>query len=551
MKNTLIIGGGILLALLLVSIFWHGDDYKMGIGRHMDLPSEYIGSGKGLTKLTDATVESLRSTEVVELKDGDTYDLTASIVKQEVGNRIVKRLAYNGQIPGPILKAPKGAKVTVNFMNSLDMETSLHSHGLRGDYKMDGAAPLSQDPIPVGGTFTYELEFPDTGIFWYHPHVREDYQQDMGLYGNMVVTEPNYWNNVDQEKYLIFDDVLKDGDYSPNMATNALMGRFGDMLLINDKEDYSITVKQGAITRLYFTNVANTRTFDLELPGSSMKLVGGDLGRIEQEKIVDHIVIAPAERYVVEVYYQDAGTYAIEHRGKKIGTVIVEPSNQIKLSEFNALKSHVEDYAEIRTNESILLSKAPDKRLRLDVSMMGAMGNMMSGGMMGGTIYDQDEMMREHCKIMPEMIGCEPYLEDSEEEHGADGIEWEDDMAMMNDMSTDHTIEWIIEDQNTKEQNGDIDWSFKQGDLVKVRIYNDVKGNHPMQHPIHFHGQRFVVLARDEKVSDNLQWKDTVLIPKGQTVDLLVDMSNPGEWMAHCHIAEHLHSGMMFQFKVK
>jgi len=551
MKNTLIIGGGILLVLLLASVFWYDDDYRMGMGRHMDVSGEFAERDGGLTKLTDTAVSSLRPTEVVELKDGDTYDLTASIVKQEVGNRVVKRLAYNGQIPGPILKAPKGAKVTVNFTNNLDMETALHSHGLRGNYKMDGAAPLSQDPIPVGGTFTYKLEFPDTGIFWYHPHVREDYQQDMGLYGNMVVTEPNYWNNVDQEEYLIVDDVLEDGDYSPNVVTNALMGRFGDTLLINDKEDYSMTVTQGAITRLYFTNVANTRTFDLELPGASMKLVGGDLGRIEQEKMVEDVIIAPAERYVVEIYYKDAGTYAIEHRGKKIGTVVVEPSGQNKQSEFNALKSHVEDYADIRANETALLSKAPDKRLRLDVSMMGAMGNMMSGGMMGGNDDNQDEMMREHCKIMPEMAGCESYLEDGEEEHGADGIEWEDDMAMMNDMSTDHMMEWIIEDQDTKKQNGDIDWSFKQGDLVKVRIYNDEKGVHPMQHPIHFHGQRFVVLARDGKVNDNLQWKDTVLIPKGQTVDLLVDMSNPGEWMAHCHIAEHLHSGMMFDFKVK
>ncbi|MCA9366823.1 multicopper oxidase family protein [Candidatus Kaiserbacteria bacterium] len=550
MKNTLIIGGGILLVLLLAGVFWYDNDYRMGMGRHMDVSGEFAERNGGLTKLTDTAVLSLRPTEVVELKDGDTYELTASIVKQEVGNRVVKRLAYNGQIPGPILKAPKGAKVTVNFTNNLDMETALHSHGLRGDYKMDGAAPLSQDPIPVGGTFTYELEFPDTGIFWYHPHVREDYQQDMGLYGNMVVTELNYWNNVDQEEYLIVDDVLEDGDYSPNVVTNALMGRFGDTLLINDKEDYSLTVQQGAITRLYFTNVANTRTFDLVLPGASVKLVGGDLGRIEQEKMVEDIIIAPAERYVVEVYYKDAGTYAIEHRGKKIGTVVVEPSSQNKLSEFNAPKSHVEDYADIRANETALLGKAPDKRLRLDVSMMGAMGNMMSGGMMGGNDNDQDEMMREHCKIMPEMAGCEPYFEDGEEEHGEDGIEWEDDMAMMNDMSTDHMIEWIIEDQDTKKQNGDIDWSFKQGDLVKVRIYNDEKGAHPMQHPIHFHGQRFVVLARDGKVNDNLQWKDTVLIPKGQTIDLLVDMSNPGEWMAHCHIAEHLHSGMMFDFTV-
>ena len=117
-------------------------------------------------------------------------------------------------------------------------------------------------------------------------------------------------------------------------------------------------------------------------------------------------------------------------------------------------------------------------------------------------------------------------------------------------MSTDDTIEWVIEDTDTGLSNDDIDWSFQTGDLVKVRIFNDDEGMHPMQHPLHFHGQRFVVLATDGELNENMQWKDTVLIPKGQTVDVLVDMSNPGKWMTHCHIAEHLHSGMMFQFEV-
>ena len=123
-------------------------------------------------------------------------------------------------------------------------------------------------------------------------------------------------------------------------------------------------------------------------------------------------------------------------------------------------------------------------------------------------------------------------------------------MAMMNSMSTDENIEWFIEDEATKKRNGDIDWSFNKGDLVKISIKNDENGLHPMQHPIHFHGQRFVVLTREGVANENLQWKDTVLIPRGQTVDILVEMSNPGEWMAHCHIAEHLESGMMFDFTV-
>ena len=66
-----------------------------------------------------------------------------------------------------------------------------------------------------------------------------------------------------------------------------------------------------------------------------------------------------------------------------------------------------------------------------------------------------------------------------------------------------------------------------------------------MQHPIHLHGQRMLVVQRDGVPIGNLVWKDTVLVPVGSTVDLLIDASNLGAWMLHCHIAEHLGAGMM------
>ena len=97
----------------------------------------------------------------------------------------------------------------------------------------------------------------------------------------------------------------------------------------------------------------------------------------------------------------------------------------------------------------------------------------------------------------------------------------------------------------------DIDWSFRRGEVVKLRIANERQSLHGMQHPIHIHGQRFLVLAVNDVPTTNRAWKDTVLIPVGFTVDLLVDLSNPGRWMLHCHIAEHLTSMMMMAFVVQ
>jgi FtsP/CotA-like multicopper oxidase with cupredoxin domain len=120
-------------------------------------------------------------------------------------------------------------------------------------------------------------------------------------------------------------------------------------------------------------------------------------------------------------------------------------------------------------------------------------------------------------------------------------------MEEMNRMSTPQNMFWKLVDGSTGAANQDIDWSFTVGDQVKVTIVNAS----PMQHPIHFHGQRFLVLSRDGISNENLAWKDTALVRAGEMVDILVDMSNPGAWMVHCHIAEHLESGMMYTYHVQ
>ena len=110
---------------------------------------------------------------------------------------------------------------------------------------------------------------------------------------------------------------------------------------------------------------------------------------------------------------------------------------------------------------------------------------------------------------------------------------------------------WSLVDQDTGAANHAIDWQFRVGDRVKLRLVNEMDSDHPMHHPFHVHGAgRFVVLARDGVPEDNYVWKDTVLVRTGETVDILLDVTNPGRWMAHCHIAEHHESGMMFSFDV-
>jgi FtsP/CotA-like multicopper oxidase with cupredoxin domain len=134
---------------------------------------------------------------------------------------------------------------------------------------------------------------------------------------------------------------------------------------------------------------------------------------------------------------------------------------------------------------------------------------------------------------------------------GPAGIEWEDDMVEVNRLTTPANTRWKLIDRATGAEGSEIDWRFRVGDQVKIRLVNEMDSDHPMHHPFHVHGAgRFLVLSRDGEVEPNLVWKDTVLVPTGQTVDILLDVTNPGVWMAHCHIAEHHESGMMLSFRV-
>ena len=142
-----------------------------------------------------------KPSKMVDLKNGDTYNLTASIVKKNINGQEVKMLAYNGSIPGPLIKVPQNAEITIHFKNDTDVDSTLHSHGIRLDNKFDGVPDVTQKAVKPGESFTYTLTFPDAGIFWYHPHVREDYAQELGLYGNFLVMPdaPDYWSEVDRE----------------------------------------------------------------------------------------------------------------------------------------------------------------------------------------------------------------------------------------------------------------------------------------------------------------------------------------------------------------
>jgi FtsP/CotA-like multicopper oxidase with cupredoxin domain len=478
------------------------------------------------------TLPEVKEPVFVELKNGDSYDLTAEYVNQEINGNTYKMLAYNGSIPGPTLKVHQGSEVTIHLKNETDIPTSLHSHGVRLEDKYDGVVGIQQKQIDQDQIFTYKIKFPDVGIFWYHPHLNEPYTQSHGLYGSywVVPNDKNYWSPVNEEVPLMINDIsVQNGrtdSFNPKVTNYALMGEFGNVMLVNGSSNYQKTFQLGEVARFYLVNASNTRVYNLSIPNVKMKLVGGDNGKYEHEIWQDHIVLSPSERAIVEVLFSKSGSYTLQSTNPQntynLGTFTIsdEKVGQSFAKEFSILRDNKDVIADIDKYRAAF-NKALDKSIRFTMEMKG-MGNSGQHMMLNGQMMSNDQ---------------EP-------------IEWEDTMAMMNAMSTTETVKWKVVDEETKKENDQIHWQFKVGDKVKIKIYNDPNSIHPMQHPIHFHGQRFLVLSTNGVKNTNLVWKDTALIPKGATVEILVDMSNSGKWMAHCHIAEHLSSGMMFPFEV-
>jgi FtsP/CotA-like multicopper oxidase with cupredoxin domain len=625
----------------------------------MNQHSHGVTADTGYFPTDSAGLPEAGASEVVEFGDGEEFDLRIAPVAKQIGDSTVRMLAYNGSVPGPTPRVRQGSELVVNVVNEGDLEATVHWHGLRLDNRYDGTHE-TQAPIPVGGSFTYRVNFPDPGVYWYHPHIREDYGQEMGLYGNILVVpaDADYWPPVHREIMLTLDDVLlEDGAIAPfgrAETTYAAMGRFGNVLLVAGETDLSLSARRGEVVRFYLTNTANTRVFNVALPGARMKLVGSDSGRYERETFVDSVVIAPSERVVVDVLFGEPGEVTLEHqtpeRTYALATIAVdtEPAAPPLADEFEVLR-HNPEWVEERERFAPYFDSEPDKSLAF-------VAEMDLGTPEGPVVYAcpmhpdvvSDEPDRcpkcgmkllataapttfvcpmhpdvvshkpEHCpkcgmKLLPAELVAQSQEHGAHEHHGdmhehaqhaghehaahdtgdghsahghgqdsgheahadhgdghashgpshdeaephghahhaAGGIEWEDDMVDVNRITTPTNMRWNLVDRATGAVNHEIDWKFRVGDQVKLRLVNEMDSDHPMHHPFHVHGAgRFVVLAREGVPEENLVWKDTVLVRTGETVDILLDVTNPGRWMAHCHIAEHHESGMMFSFDV-
>lgn len=405
---------------------------------------------------------------------------------------------YNGSVPGTPIIVERGEKLIVQAVNRLPVSTNIHWHGLEVPNDQDGPAI----EILPGGRFRYEFIPRESGTYWYHTHERPVLSQlDRGLYGAFIVKAPEdagYGGDLT----LILDDWYLDAAGRRLEGTSrGNMERYGNIETVNGKSGPAIEAlvfKSGELYKLRFINASTAAEHTLRIAGHTFRITHMDGHALSSPYVTDVIVLSPGERMDAEVAAVGGtgGAWSITSArpdlGIRIPITYVAGTGARRSSPFVPPKPRA--FPGIR-------EKAPDASLELGSEMaMGGMsgsGHMMNMGGMGAT-----GMMR-----------------------------------------------WTI--------NGtafpDTEPVFvKTGEVVKLRIRNaDTGMMHPMDHPIHIHGTYFLVVSMDGKDPPRETWKDTVVVPAGQFIDIAFIMKNPGQWMLHCHIIDHEDGGMMTMIEAR
>jgi len=397
----------------------------------------------------------------------------------------VEAWTYDGGIPGPLIRARVGDRLVVHFTNRLPQPTTVHWHGLRIPIAMDGVPGASQPEVPPGGTFTYDFTVPDAGLFWYHPHIMSAAQVGFGLYGALLVEDPDEHVGVGDELVLVLSDIGFDKKGvldSPTSggSTAMVFGREGDYVLVNGRVRPRIAARSGARQRWRIVNAARSRYFQLELDDTSFTQIGGDGGLQERPEQLETVLLAPGERVdaivtptaaagrelVLRALLFDRGYGSVEYRQPE-ELLTMAMSNDAPVLQGSLPKIH-------RTIEPLAIEGATPVSVTLGL------------GQKSDRAYEYQ-------------INGVPFLKDKPL-HAAPG----------------ETQVWTV--------------------------VNDTKWSHPF----HLHGFFFQVLDDRGHAVRPLAWKDTVNVPYGKTARFAVRFDDrPGSWMFHCHILDHADGGLM------
>ena len=418
-------------------------------------------------------------------------------------------LAYSGSLPGPVLRLKQGDPVRMIVENGLDRDTTVHWHGIRVPNAMDGVPGLTQPPIRPGETFTYEFAPPDAGTFWYHPHANSLEEIGRGLAGTLIIEEREPLA-VDRELLWLLQDwrLGDDGKIAGSFgsAMDATMsGRVGNVVTINGAKPADIPVKAGERIRLRLANAALARMMALRFEGHRPVVIALDGQPCEPHEPENcRLVLAPAMRIdvVLDMQGEPGKRYAVvdDFYGGLSYTL-----TNLAYDAGPPLRAHPLDAA---------LSLPRNPLPEPDLTSATRQEIVLQGGMMGGG----------KLKGVGGMMGM------SMSGMGG-GPAWAiNGMSMTGDGAAGMAPLFTL----------------KRGQSCRITLRNETAWWHPM----HIHGFSMLVLTRNGAPVPRRQWQDTVLMAPTDILECAFVADNPGNWMLHCHVADHQMTGLMTVFRV-
>lgn len=416
--------------------------------------------------------------------------------------------AYNNILPGPVLRLKQNDRLRAVLKNNLQQDTTIHWHGIRLPHAMDGVPGLTQQPVKPGESFTYDFVCQDAGTFWYHPHAGNPEQVGRGLYGLLIVDEPDP-PLVDRDVAWVLSDFRldKDGQITPDFSsffdlTHA--GRLGNVALMNGKLAQPYPVQAGERIRLRLVNTANARIFDLRFSDHAPWLValdGHPLDAPLQLGAQDRVTLGPGMRadLIVDLTGSPATRYPVfdrDFQGRE------HRLTDFAYSDAPAQPSVPRGAPKLAANPVGGFDAANAERLPLVLG--GGMGVPYELKVDGGPVLDMRQAWDRH------------------------RMAWSLNGEAMRDHAGHHGHAPLF--------------SLKRGRSYLIEASNETS----WPHPVHLHGHVFRVLTQAGR-----PWRDTVLLQPGERAQLALVADNPGQWMLHCHILEHQAAGMMATVSVE
>ena len=491
--------------------------------------------------------------------------------------------AYNGQVPGPQINAKEGDRVIVHFTNNLpeDFPSTIHWHGIELNNKSDGT-PATQEYVYPGESYTYDFIVPRGGVFWYHPHIRGGQEVIAGLYGPLIVKQPEERQLKmagvlpKREKTLVLSDIsfdngeVKDVENAPMLET--MNGTEGDHLLVNGQVMPTLNVRPGEGIRLRLINTSITRYYRLSLPGHDIYRVGGEGGLISNVRVEGGPVMG-MRMPMNDSYSGYTGMISID-QGYEKGEILLAPAQRADVviipqgSKGDVLTMQWKDFARgrhqlVMTPMGMMMEEADDDGLRPSVDLFNI--KLRSRGkmrMMGRwrpdySITEGDSLVANPGRLIPERQDSQIKLQ-------------EDMMAMMMGMPKE---QWFKIDDYSGIDGRTNYRTATVGETLKWETHNHTE----MHHPFHLHGFSFqptmyMTMHHEEgymdmwNVNTENEFVDTVNVPPHTSVFYLFEVDDrpvfgsavgsssgggtTGDWVFHCHIFQHGENGMMSFLRV-